>query len=88
MDKERINLHNRYNDPIYLILVDDNIWELHCDSQYMRVIGEIDNIIAIDPPGGPMISVGSIIDKNLEIEKIEWKNSKYIVTSKNNTKNI
>lgn len=88
MEQKRINLYNRYNDPVYLVLADDNAWELHCDSQYMSVVGDITNIVAIDPPGGPMLGVGSKIEGNSEIEKIEWKNSKYIITTKNNTENI
>ena len=54
-----IKLFNRYGDDIYLEQAQDgsNIYYLKGDLSYMRIIGEPDNIDAIDPSGGPYMAV-------------------------------
>ena len=69
---EKIKLYNRYNEDNYLQHIEDNKWQLifgnKNDIAYVRIIGQegehkIDNnnLYAVDPPGGPFISVGSKI---------------------------
>ena len=67
--KERIDLYNRYKANIWLQHIDEDLWKLSSsnpeDLQYMRVIYNEDNkgIFAIDPSGGPFLSVGSQIEQ-------------------------
>lgn len=74
----RINLHNRDGAELRLEKVKDidsntSEWELKVDAnhsyclQYIRVIG---NYEAIDPSGGPFLSVGDEIDKYLIVNII------------------
>ena len=64
---EKIKLDNRYNASIWLEHIDEDLWQLKSqkpeDLQYMRVIYEKDNksIYAIDPSGGPFLSIGTIV---------------------------
>ena len=64
---EKIKLDNRYNASIWLEHIDEDLWQLKCedskDLQYMRFIYEEDNksIYAIDPSGGPFLSIGTVV---------------------------
>ena len=62
----KIKLDNRYSANIWLEHIDKDLWELKSqkpeDLQYMRFIYEDDNsIYAIDPSGGPFLSIGTIV---------------------------
>ena len=65
---EKIKLHNRYHSDIWLENIGNNLWYINSKSQedlnYMRIIYYEDNksIYAIDPSGGPFLSVGAKID--------------------------
>ena len=59
--KQDIILLARYGYKHYLKHVQDNLWTLECDpksSGCFRIIGNPGNIVAIDPDGGPFLSVG------------------------------
>jgi hypothetical protein len=63
----KIKLDNRYNANIWLEHIDEDLWQLKSqdpkDLQYMRFIYQDDNesIYAIDPSGGPFLSIGTIV---------------------------
>lgn len=58
--KEKIKLPNRYDDEIYLVNIIDDIYYLELpEGTTYRLIGTHKNPIAVDPSGGPFISVGS-----------------------------
>jgi len=62
--KQDIILLARYGYKHYLKHIQDNLWTLECDpksSGYFRIIGDPGNIVAIDPDGGPFLSVGDQI---------------------------
>lgn len=59
--KQDIILLARYGYKHYLKHVQDKIWSLEPDpksSGYFRIIGNPGDIVAIDPDGGPFLSVG------------------------------
>ena len=69
---KEIKLYNRYHEDNRLQHIEGNKWQLvfgnENDATYVRILGqegehEIDhnNLYAVDPPGGPFISVGSKI---------------------------
>ena len=78
----KIKLYNRDGANLWLEEVDEisptiSTWKLRVDNnhkyclEYIRVIGNYpDNIEAIDPSGGPMISVGDKLKDKYEIVKI------------------
>ena len=55
---------NRYGEATYLEYFANDLWQLHTPHAY-RIIYEPDNttVFAIDPSGGPFLSVGSRIQK-------------------------
>ena len=69
----KINLFNRDGATMWLEKLGNNIWELKVDKahdyclKYIRVIG---NYEAIDPSGGPFLSVGDYVDKTHKIVDI------------------
>ena len=70
-------LFNRDGDNVYLEEIKPNKYLLHTPPQYMRVINSSRNkdlIMAIDPSGGPFISIGNpIIEINETVKFIEHK---------------
>jgi GTP-dependent phosphoenolpyruvate carboxykinase len=75
---KEIKLHNRYNANIWLEYIGKNLWSLKSkkkeDLDYMRFIYNDDNsIYAIDPSGGPFLSIDGILtydNKKLKIVSI------------------
>jgi len=68
--KQKINnikLYNRYGAKLWLEHINEDLWQLKADNpedlEYMRVIYEDDNksIHAIDPSGGPYLSLRTIV---------------------------
>lgn len=78
----RIQLYNRDGANLWIEKVEDkddySIWKLKVDKkhsyclEYMRIIlDEEDNIEAVDPSGGPFISINDMFENNkYEIIKI------------------
>lgn len=84
---EKIFLPNRYGSKIWLEPKEDNKWLLNGEdneSSYMRVIGYPDKIEAIDPSGGPFISLGYQVGDKI-VTKIEF-DSGYILTLEDDNK--
>jgi hypothetical protein len=74
--KKTIPLFNRYGSKVFLEHKEDNIYYLRGDEDALMAIGVTfngnpNNITAIDPAGGPYISVGSEIIKGYVVESIE-----------------
>lgn len=72
---ETIKLHARYGYTHTLTNINGNLWQFNADpkaSGYYRIIGELNDIKALDPDGGPFLSVG---------DKIENKTIKSITCS-------
>lgn len=88
---KKIKLYNRDGANLWLECtnkkVDDSIfvWTLTVDPEhsyilkYMRIIGDYPiNIEAIDPSGGPMLSVGDVFENKYKIVKINSINNIWI----------
>lgn len=84
----KIKLFNRYGANLYLEQVSNSsFWNLKVDEphsyvlKYIRVIGDYSNHIeAVDPSGGPFISIGDIFE-NYKVDEII--NSTTFIMSKN-----
>ena len=66
---KKIKLPNRYGYDVNLIKITKDKYRLEFSGVY-RIIGELNNIQAVDPDGGPYISINSLIN-NQKVEKIE-----------------
>lgn len=89
---KKINLQplSREHRNIYLKEIDPGVWQFCADKpdewilEYMRCI--LDEcgieITAIDPSGGPFLSVGDKIG-NIIIDQIEIKDHKFLLYAKN-----
>ena len=66
---KKIKLPNRYGYDVNLIKLTKDKYHLEFSGMY-RIIGELNNIQAVDPDGGPYISINSSIN-NQKVEKIE-----------------
>lgn len=75
--ENRIPLFNRYGSKVYLEHKEDNIYYLRGDKDAFMAVGvdyypdNLDNIMSVDPSGGPYISVGTEIIKDYIVESIE-----------------
>jgi len=69
----RFLLLSRYGEKRFLQEIEPCIFKLIGDTDYIRCILSEDgkSIQAIDPPGGPMISVGFFDKKKLYIKSID-----------------
>lgn len=87
----KIKLYNRDGADLWLENTGEQaaeniaIWKLNVDSkhkyclEYIRVIGNYPyEIEAIDPSGGPMLSVGDVFENKYEIVKINSTNNIWI----------
>lgn len=66
---KKIKLPNRCGYDVNLIKTAKDKYRLEFSGVY-RIIGELNNIQAVDPDGGPYISINSLIN-NQKVEKIE-----------------
>ena len=66
---KKIKLPNRYGYDVNLIKLTKDKYRLEFSGVH-RIIGELNNIQAVDPDGGPYISINSLIN-NQKVEKIE-----------------
>lgn len=74
--ENEIPLFNRYGSKVYLEHKEGNIYYLRGDEDALMAVGVIfngspNNITAIDPSGGPYISVGSKTTEGYIVESIE-----------------
>lgn len=77
---------NRYNSNIYLSQVKDKTYKLDStdkdDLQYLRIIYNNDkSIYAVDPSGGPFLSIDSKIENNI-ISKIIYQKPDILIEFK------
>ena len=95
--KDKIKLYNRDGADLWLENTDKQIdknifvWKLNVDDkhkyclEYIRIIGNYPSEIdAIDPSGGPMISLGDEFEDIYKIVKINSVNSIWISERNNN----
>lgn len=63
--------YNRYNDKIIIDKISDGVYEMIMDLQFCRCgYDDNDNIIMVDPSGGPYISVDNF---DMNYFNKEWK---------------
>lgn len=75
-DKEEIVLPNRYNSVNKLIKVKNGLYRLECNNyNYLRIIGD-KTITALDPDGGPFMSIGGEVCGK-QIENIYSKDNNF-----------
>lgn len=76
---EKIQLSNRHGSNVYIEQADLKAYKLCGDLQYMRIIGDLDNIYAVDPMGGPYIAVDRQI-AGMQVKSITTDGEKYFIT--------
>ena len=93
--KDKIKLYNRDGADLWLentgeqVAENIAIWKLCVDDKhkyclkYIRIISSFE-IEAIDPSGGPMLSVGDVFENKYEIVKINSINNIWIGERNNN----
>ena len=74
--ENEIPLFNRYGSKVFLEHKENNIYYLKGDEEALMAVGVTfngspNNITAVDPSGGPYMSIGSEIIKGYVIESIE-----------------
>lgn len=77
-----ITLPNRYGLDIFLEHLQDGIYLLKGDLNFLSVIGmneETKNVVSVDPSGGPFISVGFVPKNGLIVTKISFDNNNYLI---------
>lgn len=85
MSKDIIKLYNRYGDNIYLENLAENKWILRGGDHYRVIFDKSPNDIkAVDPSGGPFLSIGDKVEGKEIIEIVELLNIGFIFTLKDN----
>lgn len=80
---EKIILHSRFGHEVFLKKVADSQYELHGNFCLFQVTkDETGELIAIDPEGGPMISVGDQIQDGRVISQIISEDDRIVVLVK------
>ena len=77
-----ITLPNRYGLDIFLEHLQDGIYLLKGDLNFLSVIGmneETKNVVAVDPSGGPFITVGFVPKNGLIVCKISFYNNNNLI---------
>lgn len=77
---EIIILKNRYGNKHHLIPIDDKHYRFKSAEDWMPIslIGEADDYKAVDPEGGPCLSVGDTIEGKI-IKAIYEENGSIII---------
>ena len=80
-----INLPNRYPSSIVVLLEPINkkkhTYKLVTNSNYLGISSQGEKIVAVDPEGGPYISIGSAVRKRVVTEIVRNEKLKaYIIT--------
>lgn len=72
--KETYTLPNRYGNVIKLIKIQGNTYSLVMENaEYYRVLGDENDIHAVDPEGGPYLHIGYELD-GYEVKEIKKDN--------------
>ena len=87
MSKRMIQLPNRYGYDVHLEQIEGDQYLFDGDNnafEYHRVIFEKspDEIHAVDPSGGPYLSIGYVVGKQTVTKIVHEKGKGYIVTLK------
>lgn len=78
---------NRYGNEYWFEQVEPNIYTIKGDLKYWRFIGKgqeklkMDDLGAIDPSGGPWISIGCTVEGK-EVTKIDASGEEILITVK------
>lgn len=62
MEKNRMELRNRYGASIWLEPAGQGSYKLCGELDGMRILGDPGDIVAIDPVGGPMLGIGDLLN--------------------------
>ena len=77
-------LSSRYGHEVFLKKISEYRYELDGSfSTYRLITEETGNIIAVDPEGGPMISVGDLIRNNDIVSEITLEDDRIILNLRN-----
>lgn len=86
--EKTIKLNSRYGINNHLENIDEHKWVLKCEINSIRVglTKDETKYIFIDPPGGPFMTIGSLIDEINEVVKsIDYVDDVgYVITTKEN----
>lgn len=78
---ETISLNSRYGHKVFLKKISKSKYKLDGTFMTLQLTKDFEgNIIAVDPDGGPMISVGDHIREGLVSKIIEDEDSGIIIT--------
>ena len=72
----------RYSKEVFLEKISDSRYELKGNFSFLRLITEAGKVIAVDPEGGPMISVGDHIN-NFLVSEITLEDDRIILNLRN-----
>lgn len=72
----------RYSKEFCLEKISDSRYELKGNFSFLRLITEAGKVIAVDPEGGPMISVGDHIN-NFLVSEITLEDDRIILNLRN-----
>ena len=83
-DMEKITFRSRYGYEVFLKKISESRYELDGNFRILQMTKEADgNILAVDPEGGPMISVGDFIRNNGIVSEITLEDNRIILTLRN-----
>ena len=82
-DMEKITFRSRYGYEVFLKKISESRYELDGNFRILQMTKEADgNILAVDPEGGPMISVGDKIKDGKVISQIISEDDRIILVVK------
>lgn len=76
-------IRSRDGYEVFLKKISESRYELDGTFSTYRLIKETGNIIAVDPEGGPMISVGDLIRNNDIVSEITLEDDRIILNLRN-----
>jgi hypothetical protein len=81
---DKFYLRSRYGYEVFLKKISESRYELDGSYKILQMTKEADgNILAVDPEGGPMISVGDFIRNNGIVSEITLEDNRIILTLRN-----
>jgi hypothetical protein len=75
-------MRNRYGFEYEFERISENAYTIVgniLDTNYWRMGGEEDNLVFIDPPGGPFIDIGYEISEGVQVKKISFQEDRWIL---------
>lgn len=81
---KKITFRSRYGYEVFLKKISESRYELDGSYKILQMTKEADGtILAVDPEGGPMISVGDLIRNNDIVSEITLKDDRIILNLRN-----